>query len=133
MFHSTAEALMSHAGDLPLAVIADPDKRLYTAFGVQSAPRALLDPRAWVPVLRGVLRSLRAALRRQQPVPTMNPHGGRLGLPADFLIASDGRVLACKYGSHVYDQWSIDEILALSGLKDAAHRAHTQEAGSRDM
>ncbi|WP_258958033.1 hypothetical protein [Streptomyces leeuwenhoekii] len=32
-------------------------------------------------------------------------------LPADFLIASDGRVLAAKYGEHVYDQWSVDELL----------------------
>jgi hypothetical protein len=27
------------------------------------------------------------------------------------VIASDGRVLARKYGSHAYDQWSVDEIL----------------------
>jgi len=117
VFHSTAAALLPHAGDLPFAVVADPDKRLFTEFGVESGPRALLDPRAWLPVLRGVFRSLRAILHGQQPIPTMNPHGGRLGLPADFLIASDGRVLACKYGSHAYDQWSVDEILALAGSK----------------
>jgi hypothetical protein len=39
------------------------------------------------------------------------PRGGSLGLPADFLIASDGRVLALKYGRHADDQWSIDELL----------------------
>ena len=117
VFHATAAALLPHAGDLPFAVVADPDKRLFTEFGVESGPRALLDPRAWLPVLRGVFRSLRAILHGQQPIPTMNPHGGRLGLPADFLIASDGRVLACKYGSHAYDQWSVDEILALAGSK----------------
>ena len=43
------------------------------------------------------------------------PKSGSLGLPADFLIASDGRVLACKYGTHAFDQWSVDEILSLSG------------------
>ena len=53
-------------------------------------------------------------VRREQPSPALNPHGGRFGLPADFLIANDGKVLACKYGSHVYDQWSVDEILGLS-------------------
>lgn len=114
VFHSTTEALLPHAGDLPFAVIADPDKRLYAAFGVESAPRSLLDPRAWVPVMRGVLRSLGAILRGRQPVPSLNPQGGRFGLPADFLIASNGRVVASKYGSHVYDQWQVDEILALS-------------------
>ncbi len=52
-------------------------------------------------------------------MPPTNPHGGRLGLPADFLIAPDGSVLACKYGSHAYDQWSVDDILALSRAKGA--------------
>lgn len=95
---------------------------------------ALCSTRAfWVPVLRGVFRSLRAILRRQQPVPAVNPHGGRLGRPADVLIASDGRVLACKYGAHVYDQWTIDEILALVGLEDATHRAQTRKSASRGM
>lgn len=103
VFHSTAEGLLPHAGDLPFAVVADPNKRLYTEFGVESGPRA------WLPVLRDVFRGLLAILRKQQPVPTVNPEGGRLGLPADFLIARDGRVLACKYGSHAYDQWSVDE------------------------
>ena len=35
-----------------------------------------------------------------------------LGLPADFLIGTDGRVLACKYGKHIYDQWSVDDLLS---------------------
>ncbi|EUA90004.1 putative alkyl hydroperoxide reductase/ Thiol specific antioxidant/ Mal allergen [Mycobacterium ulcerans str. Harvey] len=36
-----------------------------------------------------------------------------MGLPADFLIGSDGRVLATKYGNHADDQWSVDEPLDL--------------------
>ncbi len=114
VFHSTAKDLFRHAGELPLAIIADPDKGLYVEFGVESAPRALFDPRAWLPILRGVSRSLRAVLRQSQPMPPVNPQGGRFGLPADFLIASDGSVLACKYGSHSYDQWSVDELLRLA-------------------
>jgi hypothetical protein len=114
VFHSSADELLPYVHDLPFAVIADPDKRLYADFGVESAPRALLDPRVWVPMVRGILRSLGAILRGKQPAPPLNPQGGRLGLPADFLIASDGRLLACKYGSHAYDQWSVDELLRLS-------------------
>jgi hypothetical protein len=50
---------------------------------------------------------------------TLNPNSGRFGLPADFLIASDGRVLACKYGGHVYDhQCSVDGILALTRFEN---------------
>ena len=39
---------------------------------------------------------------------------GRTGLPVDLLIATDDRVLACNYGAHAYDQWSIDELLVLA-------------------
>jgi hypothetical protein len=74
-----------------------------SVFGVEPAPRAVTDPRAWMRVLRGVFRSLRAIRRGQPPVRPMNPYGGRFDLPAGFLIASDGRVPACMYASHAYD------------------------------
>jgi hypothetical protein len=45
-------------------------------------------------------------------VTNLHPTGGRLGRPADFLIGSDGRVIACKHGTHANDQWSVDEVLA---------------------
>jgi peroxiredoxin len=114
VFHSSRKALLEHAADLPFAVMADPSKVLYAEFGVESSPRALLDPRAWLPILRGVARSALSIVTGQSRVPPLNPAGGRLGLPADFLVAKDGRVLAVKYGSHAYDQWSVDEVLALA-------------------
>jgi peroxiredoxin len=114
VFHSPADELREHAADLPFAVIADPDKQLYVEFGVESARRAVLHPRAWGPIVRGVLRSTWAIVRRRARGPALMPHGGRYGLPADLLIAEDGSVLACKYGEHVYDQWSVDELLDLA-------------------
>lgn len=112
-FHSSADDLRPHVADLPFAVVADPEKRVYAEFGVESSPRSLLDPRAWGAILRGVF----AALGQRRPYPSLVPHGGRTGLPADFLIASDGRVLASKYGQYVYDQWSVDELLTLAREK----------------
>jgi hypothetical protein len=56
VFHSTADDLRPYTADLPFAVIADPDKHLYLEFGVESSPRALLDPRAWLAILRGIFR-----------------------------------------------------------------------------
>ncbi|HEV2782030.1 MAG TPA: peroxiredoxin-like family protein [Actinophytocola sp.] len=114
VFHSSPEELRTHVADLPFAVVADPDKRLYTEFGVESAPRALLDPRAWGPILRGILRDLGPVLRGRRRAPKPNPDGGRLGLPADFLISPAGRVVAGRYGEHAYDQWSVDELLSLA-------------------
>jgi peroxiredoxin len=113
LFHSSVDELRRHAGDLPFAVVADPDKRLYAEFGLESSPRALLDPRAWPSIVRGVGRGLWLMLRERRPAPSLNPHGGRWGLPADFLVGRDGRVIACKYGKHADDQWSVDDLLAL--------------------
>ncbi|MGC4779233.1 peroxiredoxin-like family protein [Micromonospora sp. NBRC 110037] len=112
LFHSPADELREHVADLPFAVVADPDRRLYREFGVESARRSLLDPRAWLPILRGVAISTWYILRGRERSPSLTPHGGRFGLPADFLIAPDGRVLAEKYGEHASDQWPVDELLA---------------------
>jgi hypothetical protein len=123
VFHSTLEEMRVHAADLPFPVIADPDKRLYIEFGVEAAPRALLDPRAWIAILRSIPFTLRASIVERKPLPPSNPRGGRLGLPADFLIAQDGRVLAAKYGDHADDQWSVDELLSLAGRRAKRHVA----------
>jgi peroxiredoxin len=114
LFHSTADDLRRHAGDLPFAVVADPDRRLYRAFGVESSPRALLHPRAWWPIVRAVAHSLWVIARRRGPVPPLTPPGGRYGLPADFLVDRDGRVIAAHYGTHADDQWSVDEVVSLA-------------------
>ncbi|MDN3357681.1 peroxiredoxin-like family protein [Actinomadura sp. DC4] len=108
VFHSPAEELAEYTDGLPFAVVADPGKRLYAEFGVESSARALLDPRAWIPIVRGSWRVVRGRVRG----PALHQERGRLGLPADLLIAGDGRVVAAKYGTHAYDQWSVDELLA---------------------
>lgn len=119
VFHSTAGELWPYCDALPFETIADPDKRLYAAFGVESGLRALVRPRVWIPILRGVTRSLGKTLRGRAPLPTITPRGGRLGLPADFLIAPSGTILSCKYGSHAFDQWSVDEVLGLAGASQS--------------
>lgn len=112
VFHSPADELRRYADDLPFDVVADPGKHLYREFGVESAPRALLDPRVWPTVLKAVAIALPAVLRKEKPAPPTMPGGGRLGLPGDFLIAPDGRIVASKLGRHADDQWSVDELLA---------------------
>ena len=120
IFHSSREDLLPFAGDLPFAVIADPAKVLYAEFGVTSRYRALLDPRSWPAIAAGVWRSLVLFLRGRHPLPSINPAGGRFGLPADFLIAPDGVILASKYGAHADDPWSVDELLAAASVPTPA-------------
>jgi AhpC/TSA family len=108
-FHSPADELAEHTADLPFPTIADPDKQYYRQFGVESSPRAVLDPRAWATIVRGMVST---GLLRRFRQPALHQEGGHLGLPADFLIDTNGRVIASKHGVHADDQWSVDEVLS---------------------
>ena len=114
VFHSPDDELRTYAGDLPFAVVADPDKRLYVEYGVESSPRSLLNPRAWPGIVKAVVVAAVGVALRRQKLPPLKPSGGRLGLPADFLIASDGHTVASKHGTHANDHWSVDEVLHLA-------------------
>jgi len=117
-FHSSVEELRPHLAHLPPVTIADPDKRIYRAFGVEAGRRALLHPKA---ILAALLSSAVASYRivqGRQALPARLPQGGRFGLPADFLVSRAGRILACHYGLHADDQWSVDDVLELAGRPD---------------
>ncbi len=105
--------MRQYEADLPFAVVGDAEKALYREFGVEAAPRALADPRVYGAILKAVGFAVAETVRKRRVVANATPHGGRLGLPADFLIAPDGRVMAAKYGTHADDQWSVDEVLGL--------------------
>lgn len=110
VFHSHAEALRRYQADLPFAVIADPDRRLYGEFAVGSSLRSVLHPRAMHAAGRGVRRMGSVRSMFGSLAPTEN----HLGKPADFLIGPDATVRARKYGDHADDQWSVDELLRLA-------------------
>jgi peroxiredoxin len=110
VFHSDADRLRRYVTELPFAVVADPERKLYDEFGVHNSIRGMLNRNVASAVGRGMrqarsVRSLAGAL-----APTEN----HLGMPADFLIAPDGAVVARKYGEHADDQWSVDELLRLA-------------------
>jgi peroxiredoxin len=114
VFHSSSSELRKVHTELPFAVVPDPDRRLYAELGVGTSPRAVLDPRAWA-------AAARAVVARASADPTAGMSDGSFGLPGDFLIASDGRILSAKHGVHADDQWSVDELLALVRDARSAH------------
>lgn len=128
VFHSTDQELRKYQTELPFPVIADPDKKLYAEFGVEKSPRAVLNPRAWPAVFRGLGHSVGAVIRRKEPAPPVVHENGSLGLPGDFLIAPDGRVIASKYGTHAFDQWTVDEVLELARSQATGSGAATGSA-----
>ena len=118
VFHSTAAELAKHEAELPFPLIADPERHLYRRFRVESRPGSLLNGRA----LRAAIAGQTAALARRSTMRAfgpIKPTGGPFGLPADFLIAPDGRLAAVKYGQNAYDQWTVDELLEHANLVPA--------------
>lgn len=111
LFHSQPDALRRYQADLPFAVVADPERRLYDEFGVGSSLGSVVSLQAVRAAVRGVRRS--RSLR--SVVGSLAPSENHLGKPADFLIGPDGAIRARKYGDHADDQWSVDELLRLAG------------------
>jgi peroxiredoxin len=108
VFHSRAETMREFQGQLPFAAIADPEKKLYAEFGVETmSPWLGLDPRSWLAAGRAITRA-----------PSLHGAAGHgeqhMGLPADFLVGRDGQILAAKYGRRVDDHWCVDELLHLA-------------------
>lgn len=121
VFHSSEEDLRAYQPELPFAVIADPTRKLYQEFGVEAAPRSLLNLAVWPVFLRTSIGAIWRALWGGSPLPPLTTNGGKFGLPADFLIAPDARVVAAKYGRHASDQWTVDEVLQMARAYQSPH------------
>jgi peroxiredoxin len=111
VFHSTAKELTKHEAEMPFPLIPDPERALYRRLGVERGPSALLSGGALRAAMTGEAAAIRKRSTTRGALGPVKPTGGRLGLPADFLIAPDGRIAALKYGKHAYDQWTVDELL----------------------
>lgn len=105
VFHSTQEEMLKYGGDFPFAMIADPQKQLYKSFGVESSILAVINPVVWAPAVTGLIKFKQLPYEKGQSF---------FGLPADFLIAKTGEVLAVKYGNHADDHWEVDDVLQLA-------------------
>ena len=110
VFHSSARSIRSYQKDVPFALVGDPKKTLYKKFSVGTS-LGFISLKALGAAMRGIAHG-HFGLRLS---------GGPFGLPGDFLIAPSGQIKAAKYGTHAYDQWSVDELIALA--KGAALQA----------
>jgi peroxiredoxin len=111
VFHSTAKELAKHEAEMPFPLIPDSERALYRRFGVERGAGSLLSARALRAAMTGETTAFGQHSTKAGVLGPVKPTGGRLGLPADFLIAPDGRITALKYGKHAYDQWTVDELL----------------------
>jgi peroxiredoxin len=105
VFHSSAEQMLEIGSEVPFAMISDPTKKLYKSFGVESSVLSIINPAAWASGVTGLIKFKQLPFEKGQ---------GLFGLPADFLVAKTGEVLAVKYGTHADDHWEVDDVLRLA-------------------
>jgi peroxiredoxin len=115
-FHSYKNDLIRYVSDFPFEMVADPYKMLYIEFGVESSFLSLLHPKALLTITRSVFFRLYQVIIHRKKMPPLIPHGGSRGLPADFLVDRNGKILAAKYGVHADDQWSVDQLLTIAKM-----------------
>ncbi|EEF59337.1 peroxiredoxin-like family protein [Pedosphaera parvula] len=104
-FHSSPALLNKYEHDIPFDLVADPDKKFYRQFGVETSAKALFHPA----IIKALFKSLKT-----EKIAFPKVENGRLGLPADILIDSNGQIIASKYGLHAYDHWEVSELLELA-------------------
>ncbi|HSE22404.1 MAG TPA: peroxiredoxin-like family protein [Pyrinomonadaceae bacterium] len=102
-FHSSQEDVAAFHNHLPFDAVGDREKQYYSQFGVESS---------WKVVSAAAVRAALTSIWRGNF--RLKITGGPLGLPAEFLLAPDGRIKAAHYGRHAYDQWSVQTLLDLA-------------------
>jgi peroxiredoxin len=106
LFHSDVKHLADYQSAFPFDVIADPTRKFFNRYRIEKSAFAVIGPRAWPSLIAGY---------RMRP--SFNPDSSTFGLPADFLIGTDGRIMDCHYGTHAADQWTLDTMLRLAAAR----------------
>lgn len=103
VFQSPKDSLLYYVEekDVPFSIVADPERSLYRAYGVEPSLKGLLKGAIRLPDL------LRAASRGIFPGKV---EGNPAMLPADFLIDEDLIVQEAYYGKDVGDHMPTDTI-----------------------
>jgi hypothetical protein len=90
-----------HAHRIAVPVLADPERRVYRAYGLGRGPWwRMYGPRVLWGYLRRIPRGARVHL-----------HGDTLQRGGDFVIAPDGSVLLAHVGRDPFDRPPVDALL----------------------
>ncbi len=106
LFYSEDKYIKDNLSGMPFTLVGDPKRVWYNKFGVERSIKAVINPFAWPYGMKGFVLKIGRILH-------MLPRKGEslVGLPAEFLIDSNGVLIEVKYGAHAYDQWTVDELL----------------------
>ena len=88
---------------LPFAVVPDPDKDIFRAYGVTQSWAGMFRARVWADYGRAMARGLSPGM--------LSHDGGIKGHPADFLLDATGTIRLAHYGAHYADSLDADAVL----------------------
>ncbi|MDE3133416.1 MAG: AhpC/TSA family protein [Acidobacteriota bacterium] len=104
LYHSPLERIEREQGHaLPFELVADPDKRIFEAYGVEASLKGMFS--------RAVARDYVRAMGAGHFSRPLGHEGGIQGHPADFLVGPDGVIRYVHYGSDYADTLRVDAIL----------------------
>ena len=86
---------------------------MYKEFGVETSLLGKLHPLHLIRFPLIMYRLTADLIQGNGKVPRVSATGGLWGLPADFLVGTDGKIATVKYGSHPSDNWSVDDVLGM--------------------
>ncbi|MES2919430.1 MAG: peroxiredoxin-like family protein [Pseudomonadota bacterium] len=103
VFQSPRESILEHAGKeaRPFAILPDPGRGLYRAYGVEGS---------WGGFLKGSLQVGKLTAALKQGFLPGKMEGDINMVPADFIIGEDGRVLVAYYGRDISDHLPVEVI-----------------------
>jgi peroxiredoxin len=115
VLHSSEEKMRPNFDEVPgLHLIADPDKTLYDAYQAEFLWRRLLSVATWAETLVSFARGYLPQFNRFQ--------GGIIGVPCDFLLDTNGTIIATHYGRHFGDSWTAADALQAAAVGgDSSH------------
>lgn len=95
----------------PIPLIADPERELYSAFGLeQDNVKAVLSH------LRSYIPTAIQAMKKGVPNYYMKGEEAMSTLPAEFLIDENTVIRSLKYSTSLTDRMSMEEIHAFAGI-----------------
>jgi len=106
-FYSDLEEVKKTQEGVRIDIVADPAKNYYRQFGVETSPKSMQNMSAIKAWYEGFI-----TWKSNRNYGENGPNG----LPADFLIAPNGKICTCRYGLHAFDQWQVNEMLNLARL-----------------
>ncbi|MFA9391327.1 MAG: peroxiredoxin family protein [Prolixibacteraceae bacterium] len=113
-FESSAEILKKssfHTGISPWPLIGDPDRKIYSQYGVETSPLKMMKT-MFVSSLGQAKKDTAQLNLPEDKAATMSL------IPADIFIDENFKIVKAHYGKHLDDHIEYNELLKFAGIND---------------